>query len=121
MKTKKWTAKEGRIPGTGKWQQDVTKRPDDPSLVSRVQLVELVGVSNAAVISKAIERLRIAPSDEGTKTRSTYNNGGSGQRTFEVPYFEPGIVDQIRAELQQNSVDFGEGRFKYAGKTFRWR
>ncbi|QRK12108.1 hypothetical protein JQX13_19935 [Archangium violaceum] len=58
---------------------------------------------------------------EGTKTKSTYNNGGYGQRTFDVPYFESTVVDRIRAELRQNSVPLGDGRFKYADKTFRWR
>lgn len=45
MTTKKWTTKDGRVPGPGKWQRDVTRRPDDVTLVSRTQLVELVGVS----------------------------------------------------------------------------
>jgi hypothetical protein len=110
MTTKKWTTKDGRV----------TQRPDDVSLVSRAQMAELVGVSNKAVISKAIERLRLAPAAEGQKTKITYNNGGYGQRSFDVPYFEPSIADQIRAELQKNSVNLGDGRFKYDDKTFRW-
>jgi hypothetical protein len=120
MTTKKWTTKDGRVPGPGKWQQDVTQRPDDAGLVSRAQLVNLVGVSNIPVISKAIERLGIVPAAEGTKAKSTYNNGGYGQRSFDVLYFEPAVADGIRGELRRNSVPLGDGRFKYADKTFRW-
>lgn len=120
MTTKKWTTKDGRVPGPGKWQQDVTHRPDDASLVSRAQLAELVGVSNSTVISKAIERLRIAPAAEGLKTKSTYNSGGYGERAFDVPYFDRAVAERIRDELRKNSVDLGDGRFSYAEKTFRW-
>jgi hypothetical protein len=120
MTTKKWTAKEGRVPGPGKWQQDVTERPDDTSLFSRAQLVGLVGVSNGRVISRVIESLGITPVAEGHKTRTTYNNGGYGQRSFDVPYFTAVVADKIREELRRNSVEVGAGRFSYAGTTFVW-
>lgn len=120
MTTKKWTTKDGRVPGPGKWQQDVTRRPDDASLVTRAQLAELVGVSNSAVISRAVERLHIAPVAEGLKTKSTYNNGGYGERVFDVPYFDRAVAEIIRDELRKKSVDLGDGRFSYAEKTFRW-
>ncbi|MCE7890098.1 MAG: hypothetical protein DYH12_10465 [Sorangiineae bacterium PRO1] len=83
-------------------------------------MVELVGVSNSTVISKAIERLGIAPAAEGQKMRSTYNNGGRGQRSFDVPYFYPAVAERIRDELRKHSVAAGDGRFTYAGKSYRW-
>lgn len=119
MTTKTWKTRDGGVPGPGKWQQDVTQRPA-ATLVSRAQLVKLVGVSNTTVISKAIERLGIAPTADGQKTRSTYNNGGHGQRTFNVPYFAPSVAEKISEELRRNNVDLGDGRFSYADKTFRW-
>lgn len=121
MTTKKWTTRHGRVPGPGKRQEDVVRRPGDDSLVSRSELKNLVGVSNLAVISKAIERLRIVPVAEGLKTRSTYNNGGHGDRAFDVPYFDRSVAERICDELRKNSVDLGDGRFSYAEKTFRWR
>jgi len=120
MKQKTWTETQGPIPGSGRWQETVSTRPDDPGLVSRPQMKELVGVSNTTVITKALERLSIAPAGVGSWNRKTYNNGGSGNRGAEVLYFERSSVQAVRDELKRRATPTGDGRFSYKDIKFRW-
>jgi hypothetical protein len=121
MKQKKWTVAQGPIPGSGRWQQTISTRPDDPGLVSRAQMKELVGVSNPAVITRALERLSIDPVSSGSKSVKTTNKGGSGNRAFEVPYYTASATEAVRQELKGHTQPIGDGRFSYEGVTFRWK
>ncbi|WP_437313662.1 hypothetical protein [Sorangium sp. So ce385] len=119
-KQKTWTETQGPIPGNGRQQKTVSTRPDDPGLVSRTQMKELVGVSNPKVITKALECLSIAPTSVGSWTRDTYNNGGSGNRGADVPCYSVSAVQTVREELKLRAKPTGDGRFLYEGVTFRW-
>lgn len=121
MKQKKRTETHGPIPGSGRRQETVSTRPDDPGLVSRTQMKELVGVSKPAVLTKALERLSIDPASSGSKSVRTYNNGGSGSRAFEVPYYPVSATQAVREELARRAQPIGDGRFSYEGITFRWK
>jgi len=117
---KRWTTRVGPVPGRGRRQESVTHRPDEASLVSRVQLKELVGVSNAQVITKALDKLKIAAVGEGAKSLDTYNNGGRGFRSFDVPYYDASVAGTIRTELQQHAEAIGGDWFRYEQTKFRW-
>lgn len=120
MGVKKWVTRDGKVPGPGKWQREETHRPDDESLVARMQLKDLVGVSNVDVITAAIKRLGIEPVATGTHSLKTYNNGGHGDRQQDVSYFPATAADAIREELKANAQEQG-GKLSYAGITFKWK
>lgn len=119
--TRTWKTKSGPVPGNGTWQETTSDRPNDTSVRGRKQLAEAIGVTNVKVVSKAIDVLRIAPVDEGSHKVSTYNNGGTGYRRHEVPYFPPAAAEQIRDELMKRAIDRGGGRFEYEGVSFQWK
>lgn len=121
MKQTKRTEIQGPIPGSGRWQETVSTRPDDPGLVSRKQMQELVGVSNSKVITKALERLSIERIGDGSKSFKTYNNGGSGYRAVMVPYYPVSATRAVREELARRALQMGDERFSYEGVTFRWK
>ena len=121
MKQRKWIESQGPIPGSGRRQETVSTRPDDPELVSRKQMKELVGVSSSAVITKALERWSIDPVSGGSKSIKTYNNGGSGSRSIDVPYHPVSAKQAVREELARRAQLVGDGRFPYEGVTLYWK
>jgi hypothetical protein len=119
MSVKKTITRDGWVPGPGKRQREETHRPDDESLVARMQLKDLVGVSNPKVITAAIKRLGIEPVATGRHMLQTYNNGGYGNRNHDVPYFPATAADAIHEEVKANAQEQG-GKLTYRGISFRW-